>query len=904
MQHLTRWLTAYNTMGLQRYRFFRHPRKRARWGALAAVGALGAIFSAHAIPQSERDVLSAFYVSTNGASWADKSGWNGPAGTECAWYGITCSDDGANVTQIFLRNNGLSGRLPSNLNALNKLQHLLVMENQIAGNVPSLAGLRELRTLLIDSNRLTGALPPLTGLTALQFFYVSNNQLEGALPSLIDQQSMLIFQVQNNRFTGTIPTAPPLLMEGNSSLCPNPLTATPDAAWDAATQGTVWSTLCGTIPTSERNTLLALYNSTNGPAWANRSYWNGNVGSECGWYGVRCSAGNTHVIELNLGGNGLTGALPVSLNQLTELQVLNLQQNEISGAIPSLSGLSKLRVLNTERNQISGNLPALSGLTALQELRINDNQLSGSLRSFAGLGALQYFYAQSNLLTGGMPTLADASALIEFSVGNNRLTGAIPSLQTLTSLRQFRVEGNALTGAPPTAPPSLIAEGSALCPNQLDYVASDNANNAAWNAATPGSVWQSQCITIPLIEREALLSLYSATNGTHGTFWNIPTNWGGDIGTECTWFGVTCNATQRNVIRLELNNNGLNGNLPPNLNQLKKLQFFAAQNNQLRGPLPSFSGMTDLVIFDLANNLLTGAIPPLASLPSLSIFILTGNSLTGPLPSLSGLPALQGLLVSGNQLSGSLPAPPLSLARGLSELCPNQFTPDPSAAWDTATVGALWSTGCTLPLQSQTLTFGPAPPLFAGGTAIFQATASPTVGSTPIIYTSLTPTVCSINPTTGIASAATASGTAGRVCTIAADKAGDAGFNTAPQIQQSTTVLAQCRLDVNGDQRLTADVDGVLIMRYLHGFRGTALTAGLPLAGFRTTPETIISFLESQNFDVRGFTPPSSAVSSRDGLAILRHLSGSDALAMVAGTGIDNVYANTVKTRVVGWCAP
>ena len=45
------------------------------------------------IPQIEREALIALYNSTDGDNWEYNGGWNGPAGTECDWYMITCSSD-------------------------------------------------------------------------------------------------------------------------------------------------------------------------------------------------------------------------------------------------------------------------------------------------------------------------------------------------------------------------------------------------------------------------------------------------------------------------------------------------------------------------------------------------------------------------------------------------------------------------------------------------------------------------------------------------------------------------------------------------------------------------------------------------------------------------------------------
>jgi hypothetical protein len=84
------------------------------------------------------------------------------------------------------------------------------------------------------------------------------------------------------------------------------------------------------------------------------------------------------------------------------------------------------------------------------------------------------------------------------------------------------------------------------------------------------------------------------------------------------------------------------------------------------------------------------------------------------------------------------------------------------------------------PRTSQSITFGTAPTLTVGSTAMVSATASSglTVG-----YSSLTPTICSVTASTVTALAA---GT----CTVEADQAGNTQFDAAARATQSVTVSA------------------------------------------------------------------------------------------------------------------
>jgi hypothetical protein len=69
----------------------------------------------------------------------------------------------------------------------------------------------------------------------------------------------------------------------------------------------------------ERDSLVALYNQTNGPSWINSTNWNSSVDPCAGpWFGVICD-GNATVIGLSLPSNRLNGSLP-------DLQLPSLKQ--------------------------------------------------------------------------------------------------------------------------------------------------------------------------------------------------------------------------------------------------------------------------------------------------------------------------------------------------------------------------------------------------------------------------------------------------------------------------------------------------------------------------------------------------------------------------------------------------
>jgi len=161
---------------------------------------------------------------------------------------------------------------------------------------------------------------------------------------------------------------------------------------------------------------------------------------------------------------------------------------------------------------------------------------------------------------------------------------------------------------------------------------------------------------IPASEREALISLYNSTDGTN---WLDNTNWLGASGSECSWYGVSCDATESHVERIILQKNQLNGTIPGQLDDLSNLLNLNLAENQLTGSIPpelgSLANLEKLYLFD---NQLSGTIPPeLGNLSNLIALHIDGE-FTGTIPpELGNLSNLTELYIySKTLLSGGIPA--------------------------------------------------------------------------------------------------------------------------------------------------------------------------------------------------------------------------------------------------------
>jgi hypothetical protein len=147
----------------------------------------------------------------------------------------------------------------------------------------------------------------------------------------------------------------------------------------------------------------------------------------------------------------LSGAIPATLGDLTNLSTLYLSSNQLSGAIPATLGdLTNLTRLHLADNQLSGGIPATLGdLTNLTRLYLYSNRLSGAIPATLGnLTNLTMLHLYSNRLSGAIPaTLGDLAALTGLDLSNNRLSGAIPAtLGNLTNLTYLNLSSNQFSG--------------------------------------------------------------------------------------------------------------------------------------------------------------------------------------------------------------------------------------------------------------------------------------------------------------------------------------------------------------------------------------------------------------------------------------------------------------------------
>ena len=166
--------------------------------------------------------------------------------------------------------------------------------------------------------------------------------------------------------------------------------------------------------------------------------------------------------------------------------------------------------------------------------------------------------------------------------------------------------------------------------------------------------WSNEDGAAPVGDRDALIAFYDDMDGDD---WDNNTNWKGAAQHD-EWYGVTTNYDGR-VAQLRLVENGLQGTISTQLENLPNLQGLYLGLNDLTGSIPSELGSLDnLRWLDIGSNELTGKIPSeLGNLDNLKYLYLFSNSLTGDIPSeLGNLSNLQRLALGHNELTGSIPS--------------------------------------------------------------------------------------------------------------------------------------------------------------------------------------------------------------------------------------------------------
>ncbi|XP_065035322.1 receptor-like protein EIX2 [Musa acuminata AAA Group] len=397
------------------------------------------------------------------------------AGTMPAWFWNISS---STITDLFLSNNQIGGKLPSSLN-FTKLETLSLRSNRFEGPLPTMLP-STLDTLYLSNNSLTGQLPiwphvrfvsisdnmldgglssSICQWTYLQYLDLSNNKLLGEIPYCLGEslQNLQFLNLANNHFSGKIPHTIGFLSELLILQLQN-------------------NSFSGEVP-------LSLKNCTN--LWYLDLTQNNLVESITLWTGEHL----LQLVVLRLRSNMFSGVIPWQLVRFEPLQILDLANNNFSGSIPhNIGNLSTIRPtlrshkyydceldiftkgrvlqyltcnvnlmksLDLSNNSLTGEIPkGIGDLAELNNLNLSRNHLQGKIpREIGGMKSLESLDLSINDLSGSIPeSLSVLYFLSYLNLSYNNLSGMIPSGHQLQTLNDPSIYmGNADLCGPPTS---------------------------------------------------------------------------------------------------------------------------------------------------------------------------------------------------------------------------------------------------------------------------------------------------------------------------------------------------------------------------------------------------------------------------------------------------------------------
>ncbi|XP_010425217.1 PREDICTED: piriformospora indica-insensitive protein 2-like [Camelina sativa] len=232
----------------------------------------------------------------------------------------------------FRANPGLNGELPETIGSLTKLKSLVVLENGFNGNLPaSLCNLTRLQRLVLAGNLFNGTIPDcFNGFKDLLILDLSRNLFSGTLPlSIGEMVSLLKLDLSNNQLEGKLPQE---------------------------------------IGFLKNLTLLDLRNNRiSGGLFENV---------------VKIRSLSDLVLSGNPMGSDDDDMMGIKWEDMGSLVILDLSKMGLRGEIPSgLASLKRLRFLGLNDNNLTGTVPSkeLETLPCLGALYINGNNLTGEL---------------------------------------------------------------------------------------------------------------------------------------------------------------------------------------------------------------------------------------------------------------------------------------------------------------------------------------------------------------------------------------------------------------------------------------------------------------------------------------------------------------------------------------------
>ena len=339
-------------------------------------------------------------------------------------------------------------------------------------------------------------------------------------------------------------------------------------------------------------------------------------------------------------GCNLIGTIPSEFMNNKQLFSIDIRNTYLNSTLPSeIKILTNLIVLNLDNNNLYGSFPNIQNLNNLAALYIGGNKFIGSLPNVSNCHGLYIYDVSDNLFTQDIPVF-NSSILYSVDLSANRISSTIPNNIFINSYSQLvlSMKNNLISG---TIPSSLFSS---------NMIVSDLSGNKLSGTISPNIINIAPQIQQFIIERNYISG-------------SLPSTLNNAIFPNCFKFNIANNLISGNLPSLSLYNLTTPYLGAPDFTFFNGYVYFLAHNNKLSGVIPSFAINSFLAptTFDLSQNMLTLDSNSFGNIEANITYInLQYNNITYLPPVLfcntSKFVSLKSLNLASNFITGTLPS--------------------------------------------------------------------------------------------------------------------------------------------------------------------------------------------------------------------------------------------------------
>ena len=339
---------------------------------------------------AEKKALLDIYNATNGKEWRNTK-YNQKPWLESKpvkdWFGVKTDGEGY-VTELQLYSNNLQGEIGESIKNLTKLESLNLGSNKITKLPAEIGSLSQLKYLRLYNNQLSSLPSEIGNLKNLSLFAVNQNKIDSLPATIGNLASLSSFYVYENQLTNIPSSIGKLSNLTTLSLSNNKLISMPKEIGELDRLGDLLL---------DENPITSLPNSIcNLTALWRLSL--DNEETETKLSSIPSQIGNlTNLQYLTFNHNEIAD-IPASIIKLTSLKWLDLSYNQISKIPDDIGNFKYLVRLYLSYNQIENVPTSIKKFQNLTYLGLKSNKLKTIPSQIGTLANLKWLYVQENYL--------------------------------------------------------------------------------------------------------------------------------------------------------------------------------------------------------------------------------------------------------------------------------------------------------------------------------------------------------------------------------------------------------------------------------------------------------------------------------------------------------------------------